>query len=184
MLIYGNVVQQQPVGGIHLSDHLWVARVAGVRVVAFYQLLVPPFDLFEGALSQAQNSKRFLKVIKGQVRAQWVQSMIFISGPSFFSTAPFMAAKCGQGEPIGLPFFMQEANAMASAPRSTIILALVTAFFPQQPPHERNPMISTGPVSAKAKVPSLATLKSVLPGHMSSVSWQRMTPTFMLVFLP
>lgn len=71
---------------------------------------------------------------------------------------------------MGLPFFMQEANTIASAPRSTIIFALVTAFFPEHPPHERKPTTSTGPISAKARVPSRATLKSVLPGHISSVS--------------
>jgi hypothetical protein len=35
---------------------------------------------------------------------------------------------------------MQDANTIASAPRSTIICALVTTFFPQQPPQETKPM--------------------------------------------
>jgi len=104
--------------------------------------------------------------------------MIFIEGPTFFSTASLIVWKWGQGKPIGFPFFMQDAKAIISAPRSTSILALVTAFFPEQPPQERNPTISTGPVSSNAKVPSRVTLKSVVPGHISSVSWHRMIPHF------
>ena len=43
--------------------------------------------------------------------------MIFVSAPSFFSTALFISAKCGQAKPIGFPFVMQDANTIASAPR-------------------------------------------------------------------
>jgi len=38
-----------------------------------------------------------------------------------------------------------------------------------QPPHVRKPVISTGPISAKAPLPLAATAKSELPGHRSSV---------------
>ena len=39
----------------------------------------------------------------------------------------------------------------------------------EQPPHDTKPTISKGPVSANAHVPEAATLKSVVPGHISSV---------------
>jgi len=104
--------------------------------------------------------------------------MIFTEGPTFFSTASLIVWKCGQGNPIGFPFLMQDAKAIISAPRSTSIFARVTAFFPEHPPQERNPTISTGPVSSNAKVPSCVTLKSVVPGHISSVSLHRMIPHF------
>ena len=78
---------------------------------------------------------------------------------------------------------MQDAKAIASAPRSTIIFALVAARFPGQPPHEVYPTISQGPRSLNAKVPSAATLKSVVPGHMSSVCMHLMIPTFTAILL-
>jgi len=82
---------------------------------------------------------------------------------------------------MGLPFEMQEAKTMASAPRSTSIFARGMARFPGHPPQVTNPTISTGPVSAKAPFPSAVILKSVVPGQISSVMRQRMMPTFMVI---
>lgn len=109
--------------------------------------------------------------------------MISISGLSSLTIASLILAKWGQGNPMGLPLDMQEANTMICAPRSTIILALDTALFPGQPPQLTNPVISTGPVFLKANLPLEATVKSVVPGHMSSVCWQRMIPAFLMVFI-
>ncbi len=91
------------------------------------------------------------------------------SSPSCCLRAFFIASKCGQGKPMGVPLEMQEVRKIAFAPRSTIIAARLTAFLPGQPPQLIKPIISAGPVSSKASLPSLATLKSTVPGHMSSV---------------
>lgn len=73
---------------------------------------------------------------------------------------------------------------MMSAPRAAMCFALDTAFFPGHPPQETNPETSTGPVCSKASFPWEAILKSVVPGHMSSVCMQRMIPTFFIfIFL-
>lgn len=59
---------------------------------------LPVSDLPERrAFTEARDAQRLLQVGKSHGRAQWVQSMIMVSGPSFFSTAALMAAKCGQG---------------------------------------------------------------------------------------
>lgn len=83
---------------------------------------------------------------------------------------------------MGLPFEMQDAKTIASAPpRSTSIFARGMARFPGQPPQVIKPTILTGPVSAKAPFPSAVTLKSVVPGQISSVMRQRMMPTFIVI---
>lgn len=83
---------------------------------------------------------------------------------------------------MGLPLDMQEANTMICAPLSTIILARDMALFPGQPPQLVNPTISTGPVFSKANFPLEATVKSVVPRHMSSENRinnkLEFTPTF------
>jgi hypothetical protein len=93
-----------------------------------------------------------------------------------------MASKCGHGNPIGFPFEMHEAKTIAMAPLSTIIFARATALLPGQPPQVKKPVISTGPVSSNAIWPDAAILKSVVPGHISSVCRHRMIPTFIALF--
>ena len=109
--------------------------------------------------------------------------MISISGLSSFSIASLILVKWGQGNPMGLPLDIQEANTMICAPLSTIILALDTALFPGQPPQLMNPIISTGPVFSKANLPLEATVKSVVPGHISSVCWHRIIPALLMLFI-
>lgn len=92
-----------------------------------------------------------------------------ISFPIVLIIASFIAWAWGQGKPMGLPLEMQEAIAITSAPRSTNVLAREAAFLPGQPPQETNPTTSDSPISANANLPDNATLKSVVPGHISSV---------------
>jgi len=68
--------------------------------------------------------------------------------------------------------------------RLPAILALLTAPLPGQPPHETKPIISAGPRASNAPLPSLATLKSVDPGHKSSVCWHLIIPIFMIIAAP
>ena len=72
----------------------------------------------------------------------------------------------GQGQPIGVPFWMQLANTMVSAPRLTSSRALSTAFFAGQPPQLINPIISMSS-SMPSNTPffSLTMRKSVVPGQ-------------------
>lgn len=95
--------------------------------------------------------------------------MISISGPISLMIAAFITWKCGQGKLIGVPLDMQEAKTITSAPHSTMNFTLVTALLPGQPPQLVKPVISTGPVFSNAPLPCAAFLKSVVPGHMSSV---------------
>lgn len=103
----------------------------------------------------------------------------------FCSIAVLIFRAKGQGYPIGVPSVMHDARAMVSAPRRTISLALKTAFFPGQPPHEMNPTISmSSATSLKASCLFRITLKSLVPGQVSSVCMQRIIPTFMILPYP
>ncbi len=80
---------------------------------------------------------------------------------------------------MGLPLVIHEVNTMVSAPRLTISAALVTAFLPGQPPQVTMPIISiSSSTPAKAPFLSRIILKSVVPGHMSSVCRHLIKPTF------
>lgn len=72
---------------------------------------------------------------------------------------------------------------MASAPRSTSICARATVFLPGHPPQLINPTNSYGPSAGAASLPARTTLKQAVPGHISSVCWQRMIPIFMKIRL-
>lgn len=79
---------------------------------------------------------------------------------------------------MGVPFWMQLAKAMVSAPRFTSSRTRSSAFFPGQPPQLMNPTISTCSSPANAPVLSLTARKSAVPGQYSSVCKQRMIPPF------
>ena len=92
----------------------------------------------------------------------------------------FIRLANGHGYPIGVPFWMQEANTMVSAPRRTSSLARRIAFLPGQPPQFIKPimLISSFEKSAKAPLRCATARKSVVPGQKSSVCIQRMIPIF------
>lgn len=86
--------------------------------------------------------------------------------PISLTTVSFIFFAKGHGYPIGLPRWMHEAKTIVSAPRSTISLALNTAFLPGQPPQEIKQIISMSSfIHSKAHDFSRITLKSVEPGQ-------------------
>ena len=64
---------------------------------------------------------------------------------------------------MGLPFEMQDAKTIASAPRSTSIFARGMIRFPGHPPQVTNPTISTGPVSLKCAFSFCSNFKICCP---------------------
>ena len=105
-----------------------------------------------------------------------------MSSPKSRLTASRIFFANGQGYSIGMPLAMQEAKAMVFAPRFTISLARKTAFLPGQPPQSLKPINSiSSSIPSKAPFFSRTILKSVVPGHMSRVCLQRITPSFIIL---
>ena len=72
----------------------------------------------------------------------------------------------GQGYPMGVPFWIHEANTIVSAPLLTNSRARNTDFLPGQPPQLQKPIISISSVTpSKTPFLSLIILKSVVPGQ-------------------